>query len=76
MPKKNKKSEDAKLMPLRKFAEDGVYSAAYLSLLVQRKKLKVERVGRNYFTTREWFNEYLEKHARDKKQAGAKYKKN
>ncbi|MFA6394005.1 MAG: hypothetical protein WCW25_03995, partial [Patescibacteria group bacterium] len=67
------KSEDLKkLLPLRQFAKEGPYSAAYLSILVQRKSLKARRVGRNFFTTREWFNEYLERHAQEKKSVEAK----
>ena len=62
-----------KLVPLRKFAKPGVYSPAYLSQLVQRKKLKAKRIGRNYFTCERWFNKYLERHARDEKQV--KYNK-
>ncbi|MFA4941826.1 MAG: hypothetical protein WC582_04530, partial [Patescibacteria group bacterium] len=62
-----KKDENKKLIPLRRLAEEGPYKTAYLSLLVQRNKLKATKVGRNYFTTREWFKEYLEKHARDSK---------
>jgi hypothetical protein len=54
----------AKLLPLRRFALDGYYNSAYLSLLVQRNKLKAKRVGRNYFTTVTWFEEYLDCHAR------------
>ncbi len=52
-------------LPLRRFALEGLYSPAYLSLLVQRKKLKARKIGRNFYTTREWFEEYLTKHARD-----------
>jgi len=59
---------DKKLLPLRKFAKSGGYSTAYLSQLVQRKKLKAKKIGRNYFTTEEWFNGYLDRHAQDKKQ--------
>ena len=57
-----------KLIPLRKFVIPGVYSAAYLSQLVQRKKLKAKRIGRNFYTSEKWFKEYIEKHARDEKQ--------
>jgi len=63
---KKKEKKENKLLPLRKFAEGGFYSPAYLSNLVQRKKLRAEKIGRNYFTTQEWFNEYLEKHGRKK----------
>ena len=63
MLEKKKNKENKKLIPLRRFSETGPYSAAYLSNLVQRKKLKAKKVGRNFFTTQEWFNEYLEIHA-------------
>jgi uncharacterized membrane protein YozB (DUF420 family) len=59
-------SDRNKLIPLRRFAKSGLYTPAYLSLLVQRKKLKAKKIGRNYYTTQEWFEEYLERHARDK----------
>ncbi len=65
---KNEIKKENKLIPLRKFSVPGVYSSAYLSQLVQRKKLKAEKIGRNYFTTEKWFNDYIEKHARDEKQ--------
>ena len=64
----NNSTED-KLVPLRKFSAPGIYSASYLSQLVQKNKLKAVKIGRNYFTCRKWFNEYLDRHARDKKQA-------
>ena len=69
---KDSKKLNKKLVPLRRFTEEGPYSTAYLSLLVQRKKLKAKKVGRNYFTSREWFNEYLETHARDHKRKESK----
>ena len=55
------------LIPLRRFAQKGPYSGSYLSLLVQRKKLKAEKIGRNYYTAEAWFNEYLEQHAQSGK---------
>ena len=61
----NSSNPREKLIPLRRFAADNLYSAKYLSLLVQRKKLKAKKVGRNFYTTEKWFFEYLEKHARD-----------
>lgn len=70
MPRRNKSSkqdDNKKLIPLRRLAQESSYSPAYVSILVQRKKLKAEKVGRNYFSTREWFNQYLEDHARDEK---------
>ncbi|MBI4779479.1 hypothetical protein HY797_03445, partial [Candidatus Falkowbacteria bacterium] len=60
------------LIPLRRLAEISSYSPAYISLLVQRKKLKAKRIGRNFFTTKKWFNEYLEKHAQDEKRLSSR----
>ena len=59
--------DENKLFPLRKFAVEGQYSSAYLSLLVNRGRLKAKRIGRNYFTSKKWFDEYLEKYAREEK---------
>ncbi len=58
-----------KLLPLRHFADDKLYTGAYLSQLVQRERLKAEKIGRNYFTCEKWFKEYLDKHACDDKRA-------
>jgi hypothetical protein len=58
-----------KLLPLRHFADDKLYTGAYLSQLVQRNRLKAEKIGRNYFTCEKWFREYLDKHACDDKRA-------
>ncbi len=65
------KKEDSsqKLIPLRKFAIPGVYSSAYLSQLVQRKKLRAKKIGRNYYSCQDWFDDYLALHAQDRKQA-------
>jgi len=35
------------------------YEQGYLSLLARRGELKAEKVGRNWFTTVEWLNDYL-----------------
>jgi hypothetical protein len=59
-----KQKQNLTLIPLCRFARSGQYSQAYLSLLVQRKKLKAKRIGRNFYTTKEWFNDYLVKHSR------------
>ncbi|MFH1822074.1 MAG: hypothetical protein ABH830_00040, partial [Patescibacteria group bacterium] len=72
MLEKDKIKELKKLIPLRRISQEGPYNTAYLSLLVQRKKLKAKRIGRNFFTTREWFNDYLDNHARDEKRQGKK----
>jgi hypothetical protein len=65
--RKSHKNDRKKLLPLRVIAKDSPYSAAYLSILVQRGKLKTEKVGRNYYTTKEWFRLYMKLHARDDK---------
>jgi len=67
MPDLEKKAR--KLLPLRHFADDKLYTGAYLSQLVQRERLKAEKIGRNYFTCEKWFKEYLDKHASDDKRA-------
>jgi hypothetical protein len=56
-----------KLYPLRRFVIPGLYEVPYLSLLVQRKKLKAKKIGRNYFTCEKWFTEYVERHADNEK---------
>jgi len=61
-----KKDLNKKLFPLRRFSEIGLYDLTYLSLLIQRGKLNAQKVGRNYFTTIEWFEEYLKNHSRNK----------
>lgn len=71
MPNRNNTNKNA-LIPLRRFAKEGQYNAAYLSLLVQRKKLKARRIGRKYYTTKAWFNEYLLRHARENKRQAPK----
>ncbi|MBI2459605.1 MAG: hypothetical protein HYV53_03580, partial [Parcubacteria group bacterium] len=56
-----------KLMPLKRIAEASSYSFGYVSILVQRKKLKAKKIGNKYYSTQEWFDQYLELHARDEK---------
>jgi len=57
--------EQQGLVPLRRFAKEDLYSSSYLSLLVQRKKLRAKKIGRNFYTTQRWFEEYLRQHAKD-----------
>ncbi len=66
---RDKSLSENELIPLRRLAEISSYSPAYISLLVQRKKLKAKRVGRNFLTTKKWFNEYLTKHAQEEKKS-------
>jgi hypothetical protein len=56
-----------KLIPLKRIAEASSYSFGYVSILVQRKKLKAKKIGNKYYSTKEWFDQYLEHHARDEK---------
>jgi len=56
-----------KLVPLKRIAETSSYSLGYVSILVQRKKLKAKKIGNKYYSTKEWFDQYLELHARDEK---------
>ncbi len=37
------------------------YEQEYLSLLARRGELQAEKKGRNWYTTIEWLNEYIEK---------------
>ena len=37
------------------------YEQGYLSLLARRGELQAEKNGRNWYTTVEWLNEYIEK---------------
>lgn len=64
---RHKPLDENELIPLRRLAEISSYSPAYISLLVQRKKLKAKRIGRNFLTTKKWFADYLEKHAQEEK---------
>jgi len=54
-----------RLVPLRRFSDTKLYSTAYLSVLVQRKKLKAQKAGRIYYTCQAWFEDYLDTHARE-----------
>ena len=57
--------EKGQFVPLRRFAVEGLYSVLYISQLVQKGKLKAIKKGRNYSTTRKWFEEYINEHAKD-----------
>ncbi|PJA02100.1 hypothetical protein COX73_02535, partial [bacterium (Candidatus Gribaldobacteria) CG_4_10_14_0_2_um_filter_36_18] len=39
----------------------GCYSQEYLSLRARQGKLKATKIGRNWITTKEWLDEYLER---------------
>src|SRR3989338_5075366 len=61
------KDDYKKLLPLKKIAEASSYSFGYVSILVQRKKLKARKIGNKYYSTKEWFDQYLEYHGREGK---------
>ena len=60
-----------KLIPLKRLAAESSYSAGYVSILVQRDKLKAKKIGNKYYSTREWFEQYLKLHGRDNKKVSA-----
>ncbi len=41
------------------------YSQEYLSLLARQKKLKAKKIGRNWYTKKEWLAEYIIEHPAD-----------
>jgi hypothetical protein len=54
---------EEKYLSMAQAAEVSPYEQEYLSLLARRGELKAEKIGRNWYTTVEWLNDYL----RDKK---------
>ncbi len=48
-----------KLISMSEAAKLSPYEQEYLSLLARRGELKAEKVGRNWFTTVDWLNEYI-----------------
>jgi hypothetical protein len=46
---------------LAQAAEDCPYSQAYLSLRARQGKLKAVKLGRNWATTKEWIDDYVQK---------------
>ncbi|MDP3740803.1 MAG: hypothetical protein Q8R08_00570, partial [bacterium] len=53
-------SQVSRLLPLSTAAELVSSSSAYLNVLIHRGKLKAQKVGRNWLTTKEWLDEYFE----------------
>lgn len=49
------------LISLREAAEYTRYSQEYLNLRIRQGKLKGVKIGRNWATTREWMDEYVER---------------
>jgi len=57
-----KQQENKKYISLKKAAQySEVYSRDYLSLRARQGKLKAVKLGRNWVTTKEWMDEYLER---------------
>lgn len=51
------------LVPLSVLAEESPYQLTYLSILVQRKKLKAKKIGKKYYSKRIWLEEYMDAHS-------------
>lgn len=51
--------EEGKFIPLQDAAKQLGTSRDYLNVLVHRGKLKAQKMGRNWVTTRQWVDEYL-----------------
>ena len=55
------KTEESKFISLAAAAKMTNYSQDYISLLCRQGKLKAEKLGRNWVTTKEWVYEYVDK---------------
>ena len=53
--------QNTKYIPLAEAAKLTNYSQDYISLLCRRGKMKGEKLGRNWFTTKEWIDDYINK---------------
>lgn len=51
--------ENLELIPLAQAARLTNYSQEYISLLCRRGKMKGKKLGRNWFTTKEWVDDYI-----------------
>ena len=61
--------KNQKYISLAEAAEICSYSQEYLSLRARQHKLQAIKMGRNWFTTREWLDEYISKNAIDDKKS-------
>jgi hypothetical protein len=50
---------DKKYLSMADAAKICPYEQEYLSLLARRQELRAEKIGRNWYTTIEWLNDYL-----------------
>lgn len=64
---KYKMEETAKkFIPLSQAAKQTGYTPEYLNFLVRKKKFRAEKIGRNWYTTLEWLDEFVSKIAQEK----------
>ncbi|MEA1937354.1 MAG: hypothetical protein U9N04_04570 [Patescibacteria group bacterium] len=54
-------NKNIKYISLAEAAKLTNYSQDYISLLCRRRKMKGEKLGRNWFTTKEWLDDYINK---------------
>jgi len=57
------KTEESQFISLAAAAKMTNYSQDYISLLCRQGKLRAEKLGRNWVTTKEWVDEYVDKAA-------------
>ncbi|KKR43252.1 MAG: hypothetical protein UT79_C0007G0001 [Candidatus Moranbacteria bacterium GW2011_GWC2_40_12] len=55
------------LITLSEIAKESVYSREYLGYLVRKKKLKAEKIGGEWKTTKKWLNEFSDEAEEKKK---------
>jgi hypothetical protein len=56
---KTKEENEEKILPLSEAAKMAGYTPEYLNLLARQGKLKAQKIGRNWFTNKEWLDELL-----------------
>ena len=56
----NIQNNNSEFLPLKKAAEIFGYTEHHFGLLCRQGKLKNKRVGKKWFTTKEWVDEYFE----------------
>lgn len=59
------KENKEKLISLFEAAKHSPYDQEYLSLRARNGRLKAQKVGRKWYTTREWLNEYISENKPD-----------
>jgi len=67
----SKKAKHQKYISLQNATKFCKYSQEYLSLRARQGKLKAEKIGRNWMTTKKWLKEYI-KHIRIHENNGQK----